>query len=80
MNGRSPKSLFVAIGLALAASATACARPNAGPSAAESAPDSAERTVFSDTALYRQRCIQADSGLTPASRRCTPRDQGVRVP
>jgi hypothetical protein len=80
VKGPSRKSLFVAIGLALAASATACARPNAGASAAGSAPDSVARTVFSDTALYRQRCIQADSGLTPASRRCTPRDQGVRVP
>lgn len=35
-----------------------------------------ERTVFSDTALYRAQCVEADSGLTPASGRCTLRDQG----
>jgi len=36
----------------------------------------AERTVFSDTALYRAQCVEADSGLTAASGRCTLRDQG----
>jgi quercetin dioxygenase-like cupin family protein len=36
------------------------------------------RTIFTDTALYQQVCTQADSGLTPAAGRCTPRDQGVR--
>ena len=37
------------------------------------------KTVFTDTALFRRICMQADSGLTPAARRCTPRDQRVRV-
>ena len=37
-----------------------------------------ERTVFTDSALYRQHCLEADSGLTAASRRCTPRDQNFR--
>ena len=41
-------------------------------------PDPRERTVFSDTALYRDRCVEADSGLTPSSGRCTPRDQARR--
>lgn len=36
----------------------------------------AEHTVFSDTALYRAQCVEADSGLTAASGRCTLRDQG----
>jgi hypothetical protein len=35
------------------------------------------RTVFTDTMLYREICAEADSGLTPASGRCTPRDQSV---
>ena len=42
-------------------------------------PDFHERTVFSDTALYRDRCVEADSGLTASSGRCTLRDQGRRV-
>jgi hypothetical protein len=36
----------------------------------------AERTVFSDTALYHAMCVEADSGSTAASGRCTLRDQG----
>jgi mannose-6-phosphate isomerase-like protein (cupin superfamily) len=46
----------------------------------ESSTSSAEtgRSIFTDTALYRQVCAQADSGVTPAAGRCTPRDQGVR--
>jgi hypothetical protein len=46
-------------------------------------PAAREATVFTDTALYRQLCAEADSGLTPDSRRCTPRDQSrllVRPP
>jgi hypothetical protein len=32
--------------------------------------------VFADTALFRQVCMEADSGLTPTTAgRCTPRDQ-----
>ena len=37
------------------------------------------RTVFTDTALFRERCAEADSGLTPKVGRCTPRDQGIRI-
>jgi hypothetical protein len=33
------------------------------------------RTVFTDTALFRERCIEADSGLSMRTGRCTPRDQ-----
>jgi len=38
-----------------------------------------DRTIFTDSALFRRTCTQADSGLTPRVGRCTPRDQGVRV-
>ena len=35
-------------------------------------------TVFTDTALFRQHCVEADSGLTAKTAgKCTPRDQGV---
>lgn len=40
----------------------------------------ADRSVFNDSARFRQVCLQADSGLTPAAGRCTPRDQRVRIP
>ena len=40
---------------------------------------SAARTVFTDTALFRERCVEADSGLTPKIGRCTLRDQGIRI-
>jgi len=36
-------------------------------------------TVFTDTAMFRRICTQADSGSTPAIGRCTPRDQGLRI-
>lgn len=52
-------------------------RPQQGPTSdSEQPPTAREATVFTDTALYRRLCVEADSGLTPASRRCTPRDQG----
>jgi hypothetical protein len=50
----------------------------AAPTARSSATPPA--TVFTDTALFRRVCAQADSGLTIAVRRCTPRDPGLRVP
>lgn len=43
-------------------------------------PIGVDRSVFTDSALFRRVCIQADSGLTPAAGRCTPRDQSVRIP
>jgi hypothetical protein len=37
-------------------------------------------TVFTDTALFRQVCSEADSGLTAKTAgKCTPRDQRVRL-
>jgi hypothetical protein len=59
----------------VAALALGCARPAAeSPPAAAGA--AAGGTVFTDTALFRRTCVEADSGLTPAVGRCTPRDQG----
>jgi hypothetical protein len=34
-------------------------------------------TVFTDSALFRVMCVEADSGLTARGRRCTPRDQSL---
>ena len=34
------------------------------------------QNVFTDTALYRATCLEADSGFGPGSGRCTPRYQG----
>lgn len=39
----------------------------------------AARTVFTDSALFRERCVEADSGLTLGVGRCTPRDQALRL-
>ena len=63
----------------LAASAAGCARsapesPSPAPSARGTA-TAARATIFTDTALFALHCMQADSGLTPAVGRCTPRDQ-----
>lgn len=40
---------------------------------------SLEGTIFSDTSLFRRTCIEADSGLAASARRCTPRNQQLRV-
>lgn len=63
--------------LGLLAVVIACS-PHHAP-AADTHPPKArgDATIFTDTALYRQICVEADSGLTPASGRCTLRDQGV---
>jgi hypothetical protein len=37
----------------------------------------AHRTVFTDTSLFRQLCTESDSGGTPSTGRCTPRDQSA---
>ena len=58
--------------------AVACGPRPAPVRASGPRPDSHERTVFSDTALYRDRCVEADSGLTPSSGHCTLRDQARR--
>ena len=48
--------------------------------AATAAGAAGSATVFTDTAMFRRICAEADSGLTPAmARRCTPRDQSLRM-
>ena len=64
----------------LTLSVAACAR--SGPSSVPAHPQvsaTAERTLFTDSTLFRRICMEADSGLTPSVGRCTPRDQGVRI-
>jgi len=55
-------------------------RNEATRSANSSFPISA-RTVFTDSAIYRVQCMEADSlkNLTPIPRKCTPRDQRVKI-
>jgi hypothetical protein len=55
-------------------------RPEAARSAKFPAPTSA-RTVFTDSAIYRAQCKEADSlkKLSPIPRMCTPRDQRVKI-
>jgi hypothetical protein len=36
-------------------------------------------TMFTDTALFRRLCVEADSGISPEQGRCTPRDQGLQL-
>jgi hypothetical protein len=38
-------------------------------------------TVFTDSAIYRVQCKEADSlkTLNPIPRKCTPRDQRVKI-
>ena len=60
--------------------ATACVPSNqSGTVPVTTGSSSATRTVFTDTVLFRERCVEADSGLTPKIGRCTPRDQGIRI-
>ena len=65
-------------------SAIACGRTPARDAEAISplpSPETAKgavRTVFTDTALFRQNCTEADSGLSARAGRCTPRDQSVK--
>jgi hypothetical protein len=39
------------------------------------------RTVFTDSTIYRVQCKEADSlkSLDPIPRKCTPRDQRVKI-
>ena len=58
----------------------ACVAPQGGrTSEAAAQPSNLANTIFTDTALFRRTCLEADSGLTLPARRCTPRDQRVRV-
>ena len=67
--GRAGRAVFIG---AIALAGTTCARP-----AERSTNGGASGTVFTDSALFRQTCLEADSGLTMAAQRCTPRDQGA---
>jgi hypothetical protein len=78
LNGRAVGRIIVIA--ASVGSFVACTAPQAGRSPEVAMqPSQLSNTIFTDTALFRRTCIEADSGLTPAARRCTPRDQGVRV-
>ena len=67
--------LLVLASLATVTSA-ACARQPAKETPLASAEPRAA-TVFTDTALFRARCREADGlrSLAPVPRQCTPRDQ-----
>lgn len=69
---RAGRAILIGV---VALAGTTCARP-----AERSAGESASGTVFTDSALFRQACLEADSGLTMAAQRCTPRDQGAYPP
>ena len=71
---------YIACFVLIIASAGACTRP--GRSNAPNRTQVAavvDRTIFTDSALFRRVCTQADSGLTPRVGRCTPRDQAARI-
>jgi hypothetical protein len=55
-------------------------RPEAMRSEKYPSPASA-RTVFTDSSIYRVQCKEADSlkTLSPIPRKCTPRDQRVKI-
>ena len=44
-------------------------------------PPTSARTVFTDSTVYRAQCKEADSlaKLSPIPRKCTPRDQRVKI-
>jgi hypothetical protein len=78
LNGRTVVRMIAVA--ACVGSSVACTVPQAGRSPEVAAqPSQVASTIFTDTALFRRTCMEADSGLTPAARRCTPRDQRVRV-
>jgi hypothetical protein len=68
------RSIYVGACLVLAC------RPEAARSARFPAPTSV-RTVFTDSTIYRAQCKEADSlkNLNPIPRKCTPRDQRVKI-
>ena len=55
-------------------------QPSANTAAKQSATINAS-TVFTDSAIYRARCKEADSlpKLTVIPQKCTPRDQRVEI-
>ena len=68
--------------LLLMTSVGACTRPapSSTPPTEQKPGLVGDRTVFTDSALFRRVCAEADSGLSPRAGRCTPRDQAVRIP
>lgn len=70
--------------LLLALAMIACARTSAEhatavPARAGEHARGGVATVFTDTLLFKQLCIEADSGLTARTNRCTPRDQAATL-
>ena len=63
--------------VATALLAAGCARAD---DAAAGRGASDEPTVFTDSALFRELCLESDSGLTMSVGRCTPRHQGNPIP
>lgn len=77
-NGRAVAHIIAVV--ACLGSFAACAAPQAVRSTLGTTEKwYSHSTIFTDTALFRRTCLEADSGLTLAARRCTPRDQRVRV-
>ncbi len=90
--GQQPRRRLLALRIVSAALVVACAR-NAPP--ADSLPSATLikdttlfstfvrdnlANVFTDTALFRKVCAEADSGLTAKTAgKCTPRDQSRRL-
>jgi hypothetical protein len=74
------KTLRVAVGLACLAACHSLAIPPAK-SAAASPTSMRAVTVFTDSAIYRARCKEADTlvSLTVIPRKCTPRDQRLEI-
>jgi hypothetical protein len=83
---RTHYRLVLALGVLGAGLLAGCARGKPSASAHPSATLLIDTTtytrmvaesVFTDTALFRQVCAEADSGLTSRTAgKCTPRDQG----
>ena len=71
---RSAMSAIALLTLVACARGTPPARSQATPAALVAHPTDTP-TVFTDSALFRVMCVEADSGLTHLGRRCTPRNQ-----
>ena len=65
-----------AVAALLALAAVGACRPRPGPAADTSQRVAGERTVFTDSAMYRQVCAESDSGLTPEN---LPQPDEVRL-
>jgi hypothetical protein len=74
----SGMSAVVLLTLVACARGTPPARSEATPAVLVAHPADTP-TVFTDSALFRVMCVEADSGLTARGRRCTPRDQSLRI-